>query len=176
MLSKPHLAIAEQRVQAMFAEGLLPPAMRYSNIKWWVTQHSYLKSHDWQLMAGPVGCYLLSGLLGEPQQAAIFKMFGVFHRLMSKQFKRSSLQAIEQDAKAAIAELECVLPACESGILRHLVVHLAQRAQTAGPPWVHAMWPWERTWGHVVRWLKQKNAPATSIMIGFHALTMARAR
>lgn len=150
--------------------------MRCSNIKWWVTQHSYLKSHDRQLMAGPMGCYLLSELLGKPKQAAIFKMFGVFYRLMSKQFKRSSLPAIKQDAKAAIAELECVLPACESGILRHLVVHLAERAQTAGPPWVHAMCPWERTWGCLARWLKQKNAPATSIMKGFHALIMARAR
>lgn len=160
----------------MFSEGVLPPAVRNSNIKWWASQPSYLKSHDWQLMNGMMGAYLLEDQLGEAQQSAIFRCLQLFQRLSAKQFRKADLPALALEAKIVIAELETVLPACESGILRHLIMHIAERAETAGPPWAHAMWAWERMWGKLVRWLKQKNHPATSIMKGYRAFTLARSR
>lgn len=175
-LSASQRSEAEQRTEAMFSQGLLPPAVRHSNIKWWLTQPSYLKSHDWQLLAGMVGAYLLQGFLAREQEAAVFQCLHLFHKLLAKQFRRAELPALVAEAKAVIANMETVLPACESGILRHLVVHIAERSETAGPPWAHAMWAWERMWGTLVRWLKQKNHPATSIMNGYWAFAMARAR
>ena len=144
LLSKEQKQAADQRARVMFTTGILPPAIRQSNIRWWITQPSYLKSHDWQLMAGALGAYLLHGFLGREQGKAVFALLQLFHRLISKQIQWSQMPTLATEAVAVVAQLECVLPACENGILQHLLIHIAERAATVGPLWVHAMSAWER--------------------------------
>ena len=160
----------------MFAEGILPPALAYSNVMHWIAHPSWLKSHDWQLMSGMVGCYMLKGLLGQEQQEAIFIFLMLLAGLTARRHQRADLPQLRKLAVATIAELERVLPACESGVLRHMIIHLAEHVQTAGPLWVHAMWPWERMWGRLVSWLHQYKNPAASIMYSYHAFAVARER
>lgn len=167
---------AESRLQDMFATGILPPALAYSSVKHWMSHPSWLKSHDWQLMSGMVGCYQLLGLLGQEQQAAISSFLMLLADLTARSHERADLPHLRNRAVATIVELERVLPACESGILRHMIIHLAEHAQTAGPGWVHAMWPWERMWGRLVTWLHQYKNPAASIMFTYHAYAVARQR
>ena len=64
-------AAAHKRARSVFSEGVLSPAVRSSNIQWWVS--SWLKSHDWQMTAGMIAAYLLHGFLGQRVQAAIFR-------------------------------------------------------------------------------------------------------
>lgn len=110
------------------------------------------------------------------QEKAITDCLLFFARLAAKRLGVEEVRGMAARAFEVIAAMERVLPACESGILRHLVIHLAKRAHTAGPPWTHAMWPWERLWGRLVQWLKQKRNPAVSVMKGFHAFELARLR
>ena len=63
---------------------------------------------------------------------------------MSKQFQLERVPSLA----AAVSQLEFVLSACDSGILRH---HFAEQAATAGPPWAQAMWAWECMWGQLVK-------------------------
>ena len=62
------------------------------------------------------------------------------------------------------------------GVLQHMFVHMAEHAQTGGPLWVHAMWPWERMWGRLVKFVHQPKNPAASMMKTYHTLSAARAR
>ena len=151
----------------MFSQEILPPAIRQSNIKWWLTQPGYLKSHHWQFLAGMMGAYMLQGFLGDLKVVAIFRCLSLFQNLMVNHFCTSALPGFAYETKSVIAELDTVMSACESGILCHLVIHVAERVVTAGPPWAHAMWAWVCMWGHLVRWLKQKNHPATGYMNGY---------
>ena len=161
---------------AMHTEGILPPAIRASNIRHWVSNPSYLKSADWQMLTGAIGMYLLHGLMGEEQQKAIFGFLSLAAQLTSRRIRRDALSDLPRQAVRVIAEMERVLPVCESGILRHMLIHVAERAQVGGPPWTHAMWPWERLWGRLVSWLHQGNNPAVSIMNSYLAFSVSRAR
>lgn len=106
----------------------------------------------------------------------LVRFFSFFGGLASKRLIRSDLEELRAMAIEVVAELERVLPACESGVLRHMVIHMAERAARGFPPWVHAMWPFERMWGRLTQWLKQKNNPAASIMRGYLAYSVARSR
>ena len=167
---------AAQRAMAMHTEGILSPAIRASNIRHWVSNPSYLKSADWQMLTGAIGMYLLHGLMGEEQQKAIFGFLSLAAQLTSRRIRRDALSDLPRQAVRVIAEMERVLPVCESGILRHMLIHVAERAQVGGPPWTHAMWPWERLWGRLVSWLHQGNNPAVSIMNSYLAFSVSRAR
>ena len=103
-------------------------------------------------------------------------MLGSASTPVSQALALSDLSTLVADAAEVVASLELVLPVCESGALRHLITHLGQRAETAGPPWVHAMWPFERTWGDAIQWLKQKHNPAVSIMRQWLAFLLSSTR
>ena len=168
--------MAQKRVRDMFSLGILPPAIAFSNVKLWSEHPGWLKSHDWQLMSGLAGCYCLHGLLGAEQQRTIFAFLILLGALTARRFERSIVPELRGVAVQIIAEMERVLPACESGVLRHLIIHLAEHVATAGPLWVHAMWPWERMWGQLVGSLKQTNNPAASISFRYHSFSVARER
>ena len=136
---------------------------------------SWLKSHDWHDSGHDWGLPVarLPGSMGAGSHLQVHESLPAAD---VQTFRRAALLGLVAEAKAVISELECVLPACESGILRHVVIHIAERIAIAGPPWVHAMWAWERMWATLIRWLKQRNHPAISLMNSYHAFALARSR
>ena len=151
---------AAQRVKDMFSKGILPPGLAYSNVQHWVTNPSWLKSHGWQMMTGLVSMYLLLGFLGHEQEFIILN-FLLTRGLIAKRFPRHELLdgKFRDPAISIVAEMEQILPAYESGVLRHMLIHLAERAETAGPLWTHAMWPWKQMWHRLVSWVHQSMNP-----------------
>ena len=110
----------------MWAHGWLPKAIQQSNIQHWATKPSYLKTHDWRLLCGLLGKYLLVEFLSPSVRQAVFNM----DRLFAKEFKIAELDQLEADVRAGLASLEQNVPDCECGILRHLILHVAERIAT----------------------------------------------
>ena len=167
------LEAARARASAVWAVGWLPKAIRESNVRHWASKPSYLKTHDWRLLCGLLGKYMLAGFLAPAVRTAVFNMLELMDRLLAKEFKTAELAQLEAEVRAGLCSLEQSVPDCEAGILRHLILHIAERIATSGPPWASAMWPWERLWGRVVKWMKQKVHPETTIMHGYVAFRAA---
>ena len=102
--------------------------------------------------------------MGQAQQDALTNFYMLTLMLTAREYPVSVAEDLRKLAVAVVTQMEEVLPVCESGVLRHLLIHIAERVQVAGPPWVHAMWPWERMWGRLVKWVHQGKNPAASIM------------
>ena len=146
-----------------------------SNVNEWVSRPGLLKTHDWKQMTGLVGSYMLQGLVAPKFHAVITRWFRIFSDLMRKELHTPDLPQLVDDAIHVLAELEHELPASECTILRHMLLHIADRARTSKrPPWAAAMWAWERMWGKAIRTLHQKTYPEAVVMKAFNKLLLAR--
>ena len=172
-LSLEQLSAARARARAVWSEGWLLKAIRESNMRHWASKPSYLKTHDWRLMCGLLGKYLLAGFLSQQVRQAVFNMLELMDRLLANKFKAAELAQLEADVKEGICSPEQSVPDCASGILRHLILHVAERIASLGPPWASAMWAWEWLWGRVIQWMKQRTYPETTIMHGYVAFRAA---
>lgn len=119
---------------------------------------------------------MISGFLGSQQERAMSSFLGLLSLLWSKQMRRSELPALKADARQALAQLEAALPVVELGILRHQIIHIVDNIDQSGPPWVSAMWCYERLWGRVISWAKQPTHPATSLMLAYATFRSAATR
>jgi hypothetical protein len=59
-------------------------------------------------------------------------------------------------------------PAWEQDMIRHLMHHLVRRIPEMGPLWAHSMFPFERLWNRVFKWMTATVHPATTIMNAYH--------
>lgn len=164
---------AMERAQAFREASILPKRLRESNIAAWIENPQWLKTHDWRLLGGLAGKYMIVDFLGSRQYHHIAAFLSTCSRLWAKQMTRDEIASIQADIRIQLAELEHWLPTAELGILRHLLVHVADYISIGGPPWTSAMWTYERLWGRLCRWMHQNTHPATSMMNSYFAFKVA---
>ena len=132
-----------------------------------------LKSHEWLLLAGPVGKYALAGHLKGKIGSLVFAYLDFIGCLWSKTFRRDALAGMVESGRQLLADLEAYLPAWELDINRHMMQHLVTAIGEWGPPWVWSAFGYERLWGRLMEWLHNRARPEASIVLSFRALKLA---
>lgn len=132
-----------------------------------------LKSHEWLLMAGPVGKYALHGCVHGKEARLIFAYLEFLGALWGKAFRREYVETLISNGQRLLAQLELIFPAWELNINRHMMQHLVKAITEWGPPWTWSAFGYERLWGRMCDWLFNKARPEASIMLGMRALQTA---
>lgn len=133
-----------------------------------------LKSHEWLLLAGPIGKYALQDAIpGREQRNTVFMYLDLLGSLWAKSFTRSALDQLIKSARMLLADLELLFPAWELDINRHMMQHLVDAIKQWGPPWVWSAFGYERLWGRLCEWMLNRTHPEACIMLGWRALRIA---
>ena len=129
-----------------------------------------LKSHEWLLLAGPLGKYALQGCIQGREARVVFAYLDFLGALWAKVFRRDHVEALISQGRRLLAQLELLFPAWELDINRHMMQHLLNGIMEWGPPWTWSAFGYERLWGRMCEWLLNKAWPEASIMLGMRAL------
>jgi len=118
----------------MKLQGVKLPQGVSTSLKFLVSSPSYLKGHDFLLLAGPVGVWLLeqSGL-PDRYRVTFQSLFWLLRDLRARFLDKAELGDLAQRAAAVMTELEILLPLYWSTINNHLVLHEAARRAELGP-------------------------------------------
>lgn len=166
----------EAVLRGMVRDGAAPSGIAESNMHYCLTHPSYLKTHEWFVLAGPIGKLALLDRVDSEQYQAISKFFDVCCKLWSKEIPVSSdgsMADLRQAVAEAVASLEVVMPAWEMDIMWHLLLHLVDRMELLGPCWAFSMFSFERTWGQLDKWRSQQRHMEACIMNAFRAYRTA---
>jgi hypothetical protein len=132
MVSSDNANVMHEKLQSV----KLPQGVSTS-IKHVVKQPSYLKGHDYMLLAGPIGVYLLewSGL-DDKYKVPLQSFCWLLRDLRARFLEESELADLHQRAVLVCTELEILLPLYWATINQHLVLHEAQRRRELGPAYI----------------------------------------
>jgi hypothetical protein len=124
-----------------------------------------LSSHDWFMLAGPMGKYAMHGLLPAAQEQALFDMFDALNFAYRKALTPAMIDQLSTRLAKAAHGIEVAFPITECDIKLHNVTHFAKQIEQAGPLWATAMWPYERNQKHVKAFaLKQRAKPELAMI------------
>ena len=134
-----------------------------------------LKTADYLLMAGPIGKYIISGSLHAEQQQVVFRYPDLLGSLWEKSITPEQLDHIEAAFPEGLTEMECVLPAWELNINRHMVLHLVEAVRQNDPCWTWSMFGFEQLWNRLLQWMSQGSHPEATMLNAFTAFNTATA-
>jgi hypothetical protein len=166
----------EAVLRNMVTGGAAPPGVAESNMRYCLTHPSYLKTHEWFVIAGPIGRLALLNRVDKQQYQAICRFFDVCCKLWQKELSVAgdrNLTKLRYEVAAAVALLETVIPGWEMDIMFHLILHLVDRMRLLGPCWSFSMFSFERTWGQLDKWRTQQRHMEACIMNAFRAYRTA---
>jgi hypothetical protein len=113
------------------------------------------------------------GYLPAALEAVLFGYFDCLAGLGAKEMSRGAAAKLQQDVVEFLARMEIEFPAWELDINRHMVLHLAERINTHGPPWSSSMWSYERLWNRLCQWKSQDLQPEAVMVNTYKAFKSA---
>jgi hypothetical protein len=119
------------------------------------------------------GKYALEGLLPPPQQEAVFELLDVLAMLWRKVWVRSDLEAFKEKVHEALHKLEVTLPCQMMYIKTHNISHLVDKIVAVGPLYLTSMFPFERSYRIMRKWIHNNRYPEASLAKNVKAFTMA---
>lgn len=169
LLSKASIDTGIKRGRSMVAAGFIPSSL--SSLRFWklFENPGHLKMQEHIVMCGPLGKYLLQGLLPKEQQEAIFAYLDSLGRLWSRSQRTDQLLSLQQEVRLALVKMETAFPGWELNLNRHNVLHMADACLITGPTPTFTTFFFERLWGRLARWLKQKVQPEATMMFSYRA-------
>jgi hypothetical protein len=150
----------------------LPPKLQGIDVMFPLSGGS-VKMSDWIVLAGPLGKFLLAGLLERDTQAVVFRYMDLVSSMWDKVISRERADCIAVEIKEVLALMELYLPAKELNMNRHMVIHLAEAIVRHGPPWAWSMFADERTWKWATDHLRNPNHKEASMMANLKVLQTA---
>lgn len=133
-----------ERLSSSAAKGHVPRGWTSPSVEHCFDHPSYLKAHDWLLLAGPLGRYALQGLLPAAMEATLFQYMDFLEKLTAKEFSAAIIPKLQTEAAVVLTQMERDFPAWELDITRHMVLHIPEEISSRGPPWATSMWSYER--------------------------------
>jgi hypothetical protein len=175
VLTKQQKELVADRLANGTGTGHVPKNWSSPNVKECFEHPSYLKAHDWLLLAGPLGRYALQGLLPASMEDTLFQYMEFLEKLTAKEFSAAVIPSLKVEAAVVLAQMERDFPAWELDITRHMVIHLPEQIESRGPPWAFSMWSYERLWNRLNRWRAQQVHPEATIANTYKAFKVASA-
>lgn len=169
LLSKDSIKQGINRGKDMVTVGLVPSSL--STIRFWKVFENtgHLKMQEHIVLLGPIGKYLLQGLLPEEQQNALFTYMDNLGRLWSRSLLSSQLSDLRGSVCDSLVGMEVAFPGWELNLNRHNVIHIADACSMIGPTPTFSTFFFERLWARLSRWLKQKVQPEKNMMRSYKA-------
>lgn len=175
VLTKHQKELVRQRLSTITAEGHVPKCWTSPAVEECFDHPSYLRAHDWLLLAGPLGRYALQGLLPATMEVTLFQYMEVLEKLTAKEFSAAVVPKLQTEAAVVLAQMERDFPAWELDVTRHMVIHLPEQIASRGPPWACSMWSYERLWNRLNRWRSQQVHPEATMANTYKAFKVANA-
>ena len=91
VLTKHQRDLVTQRLASITAEGHVPKNWTSPAVESCFDHPSYLRAHDWLLLAGPLGRYALQGILPPAMEAILFQYMEFLEKLTAKEFSLAVL-------------------------------------------------------------------------------------
>ena len=107
------LATAQQRSIAMRLKdsiSCMPTGVAHIQFEKALGMPGTVKTHEYLLLAGPIGKYLLEGCFHPDQQAAIFEYLDIMGSLWEKSVTLKQLDQLERDIPRLLTQLSFLLP------------------------------------------------------------------
>ena len=107
------------------------------------------------------------------QDKVLFQYLDILGSLWEKSTSSEHLDYLESAVPRVMSELAWLLPSWELDINRHMMLHLVASIRADGPCWSWSMFGFERLWGRLIRWMRQKSRPEATMLNAFRAFTKA---
>lgn len=129
--------------------------------------------HDKIVLLGPIMKYLIVGILKPEAELALFSYIDAISSLWCHKLVKSEIKDLVSRVKEALRGMEIHFPAWDLDINRHNVKHIAEYLCKTGPLWAITMFPFERLWGRLIRWMHQKRDPEKTMLRCYIAMRSA---
>lgn len=115
----------------------------------------------------------MEGLLPALQQDAVFEMLDVLAMLWRKVWVRSDLDPFRERLHEALHKLEVAFACNMMYIKTHNLIHLVDKIPAMGPLYLTSMFPFERSYRIMRKWITNPRFPEASLAKNVMAFAMA---
>src|SRR6185503_4098874 len=126
-----------------------------------------VKSHDCHVLMTQLIPVELRGILLANVRATIIKLCTFLNTISQKAIDPSSLSRLQEDVVQSLVSFEMIFPPSFFNIMMHLLVHLVKEIGILGPIFLHNMFPFERCFVVLKKYVRNRARPEGSIVKGY---------
>ena len=123
-----------------------------------------LKSHDCHVIMQRLLAPAIRPFLDRTIRDAIIELCNFFRLICSRTLVISDIEKAQEDVKLILCKLERIFPPDFFTIMVHLVMHLPEEAINGGPVHMRWMYPFERYFGTLKNFVRNRARPEGSIV------------
>jgi hypothetical protein len=165
--------LSKQEKESMFeclnsikiSSGYSSNVKRLLNMK--EKKFAYVKSHDCHVLMMQLLPVALRGILLDNVRAIIIKLCAFLNAISHKAIDLMSLLKLQEDVVHSIVSLEMIFSPSFFNIMTHLLVHLVKEIGILGPIFLHNMFPFERFFAILKKYVHNRAHPERSIAKGY---------
>jgi hypothetical protein len=128
---------------------------------------AHVKSHDCHVLMPQLLPVALRGILPDNVRATIKKLCAFLNTISQKAIDPMSLLKLQEDIVQSIVSLEMLFPPLFFNIMTHLLDHLVKEIGIIGPVFLHNMFPFERFFAILKKYVHNRARPEGSIAKGY---------
>lgn len=151
--------------------GKLPAYVSYSEVFHVLENPTYLKTHDWHLLLGPLGKWILYGVINADYESVFFPYMDALGLASSvRKLSTADVDFLVNEIRFSMANLEHNTPEYFCNLNRHNMLHMVENIAKFGPSHAYSMFRREMLHGRLAAWKKQQTHPETTIMLSYRAM------
>lgn len=126
-----------------------------------------LKSHDCHVLMTQLLPVILRGVLPVNVRKAIVKLCAFLNAISQKVINPDHLDQLQNDVVQCLVSFEMIFPPSFFNIMTHLLVHLVKEIRILGPVFLHNMFPFERFFAVLKKYVRNRSRPEGCIAKGY---------
>ena len=126
-----------------------------------------LKSHDCHVLMTQLLPVILRGVLPVNVRKAIVKLCAFLNAISQKVINPDHLDQLQNDVVQCLVSFEMIFPPSFFNIMTHLLVHVVKEIRILGPVFLHNMFPFERYFSVLKKYVRNRARPEGSIAKGY---------
>ncbi|KAL3675553.1 hypothetical protein R1sor_025501 [Riccia sorocarpa] len=126
-----------------------------------------MKSHDYHVLLHQILPYCLRGLMDKNVATSIMRLCRIFRKLCTKTWDPREYDNLHKDMVETMCLLEMYFPPSFFDVMTHLLVHLVEEIDIAGPVATRWMYHVERYLGTLKQYVRSKYRPEGCMAEGY---------
>ena len=126
-----------------------------------------LKSHDCHVLMTQLLPVILRGVLPVNVRKAIVKLCAFLNAISQKVINPEDLDRLQNDVVECLVSFEMIFPPSFFNIMTHLLVHVVKEIRILGPVFLHNMFPFERYFAVLKKYVRSRARPEGCIAKGY---------
>ena len=127
---------------------------------------AHVKSHDCHVLIMQLLPVALRGILPANVRATIIKLCAFLNAISQKAIYPTSLIRLQEDVVQSIVSFDMIFTPSFFNIMTHLLVHLVKEIGILGSVFLHNMFPFERYFAVLKKYIRNRARPEGSIAKG----------